>query len=144
MPKTHIYFGILFAGLIYLVFPVIGIVGFLVLLSASILIDIDHYSIYVWRKKDFSYKRSVEWFLDLQKKETFEKRVSPISLLHTVEVLAVIGVLAFFNQIFLFIFVAFMFHSICDTGLMVYEGKFFAREYSLIRYLKDYHHPRYI
>lgn len=128
LPKPHLVFGAIFSVILYITgFSVFSCV---VILLSSILIDFDHYLYYIIKKKDFSLKRAYIWHERLDK---FHKPM--MMVFHTVEFLILVLILSYFNRIFIFIFIGMIFHSILDMLDMLKKGIFYAREYSLIRYL---------
>jgi len=146
LPKNHVYIGIIFSILVYLIFPAVGILGALIIFAASVLIDVDHYSVYVWRKKDWSLKNSFKWYMEFKKNKdrTIKKLKSPMNVLHTIEFLFLFFVISIFNNLLFLIFVGFIFHSICDVYHMYREKELWAREYFLVRYLKNYKSGQYL
>ena len=129
LPKWHILFGFLFAYILYWFSPITIIEASLIFLS-SFLIDFDHYLFIINRKKLFNLKKAYYWHKALPKNH------KPIMhILHTIEFTIFIAILAYFFNIFLFIFIGMLFHSSLDVIDMFYNKKTRCREFSLIRYL---------
>jgi len=128
LPKWHILFGLLFSLILYFFFSVSLLNSSVVLLS-SVIIDVDHYLFYVKRKKNWSLRKSYEWNFGLRKKH------KPIlHIFHVVEFIILICASSYFLNIFLFVFIGILFHSIFDLiEMIVYGGN--GREFFLIRYL---------
>ena len=61
-PKYHFFLGLLFSLLSWFLFPQINLVGFIIILLSSILIDVDHYLFFILVKKDFNLKKAHIWF----------------------------------------------------------------------------------
>jgi len=120
MPKTHILSGIVASSVLYSVFDV-SFIAALFFLKASVLIDVDHYLFYVWRKKDFHLGRAFDWFIE--KKKVFEKLVrlerkkvmNAWFFLHGLESVLIFGLLGFFIwDVFYFVALGFLFHLVLD------------------------------
>ncbi|MDP2673070.1 MAG: hypothetical protein Q8O84_04625, partial [Nanoarchaeota archaeon] len=58
LPKYHVLFGFLFSLILFLIFPFIGLSGFLIIFISSVLIDIDHYLFYVFKNRIFSINKA--------------------------------------------------------------------------------------
>jgi len=129
-PKWHILLGIIFSILLYILFKITLFQTLLVFLS-SVLIDIDHYLFFVKRKKEFSLKKAFNWH-----KKLVGKQHKPIMhVFHTIEFVTLILILSFFWDIFVFVLIGILFHSIIDIIDMFYNKWYGLREFSLIRYL---------
>lgn len=117
LPKYHILFGFLFSLILYLLFPFVGLLGFLTIFLSSFLIDIDHYLYYVFKKKDLNLKSAYYFFIK-------KPKINPaMYFLHGIEVLSILFILGLFlNNLFLFIFIGFVFHLFLDVIWMVYFG----------------------
>lgn len=129
LPKYHILFGFLFSLILFLVFPFIGLLGFLIIFASSVLIDVDHYIYFVFVKKNFSLGEAYKYFFEKRKKYissvNSEKERSNLAmyLLHGIEILLIIFILGIFvNKIFLFIFIGFSFHLFLDIIELIYYG----------------------
>ena len=94
MPKTHFLLGALFAPILYFIFHA-GIVNSLIVLFASVLIDIDHYLFYAIGKNDWKPKNAFNFFLHLRKrfealpKHERKKYHTGFFPLHSIEFLAI-------------------------------------------------------
>ena len=58
LPKWHAFFGILYAFVIHILYPDIHIFFIVLIFAASVLIDVDHYLYYVYRKKDLNLRNA--------------------------------------------------------------------------------------
>jgi len=94
----------------------------IVIFLSAILIDVDHWFIYVLKKKDFSVVRSYKWFLALDK---LKKKPHFLCIFHTAEFFAFIALLSLKYQIFQFIFIGMAFHMALDiiTGIITGQGR---------------------
>jgi len=66
LPKYHIIYGFVFTLVLSLFFG-IGLLEFILIFTASVLIDVDHYLFYIWKKKDFSLSRAYDDFVKKEK-----------------------------------------------------------------------------
>jgi len=120
-PSRHLIFGTLFGVVIFLIFPSIKLFGFMTIILSSVLIDVDHYLLYVKKKKDLSLRNSYKWFIENEKKvlNLIKSQRSEIyvglCLFHGIEILLILIFLGIFiSETFLFIFIGFSFHLILD------------------------------
>jgi hypothetical protein len=137
LPKTHAFYGAIFALALYLFIPITLMQAILIFL-ASFLIDFDHYLWYISNKKDLILKNAYYYLKNLK-----DKRPG-MMLFHTVEFLLLVFLLSFFWDGFLAILVGMVFHSFLDIISLAYENKLHLREFSFIRYLSiKRKHPHY-
>lgn len=135
--KHHIILGGLFSLILFLVFPAIGLIEFSLIFLSSFLIDVDHYTYYVYKKKDLSLKKAYKWFMKMEKKllslprNQRNKISSNLVFLHGIEMLILLFLLGFVSKYFFFIFIGFSFHLLLD---MVKETSYHDRidKFSLI------------
>lgn len=126
LPNKHIFWGFLFSLFLGLVFPDgIGLIGALIIFLSSVLIDVDHYTYYVYRTKNWSLKKAASWYFlnrDKFKKMTRKQKdkiYTGLCFLHGVE--AIIILLMFiiipnpFSTLAIFIAIGFLFHLLLDT-----------------------------
>ncbi len=132
LPQHHFLIGSISSIFIYLNFPEISILNIIIFLLASVLIDVDHYLYYVYRKKDWNLKNAINWFmrngkalkkLDIKKRAEF---YTGFCFLHGIEVLILLAILGYFiNNIFSFIALGFLVHLILDYIHQAnYKGRF--------------------
>ncbi|MFW5847249.1 MAG: hypothetical protein ACOCUU_03780 [Nanoarchaeota archaeon] len=125
LPYKHIFLGAIFSYVIFLLFPQIEVLGFLIIFFSSFLIDVDHYIYYACKKKDFSLKRAVKWFFknrDILLNYSSKKRkefYTGIYFLHGIEILVVLGLLIFVSEYFLYVLIGFLFHIISDIIYLI-------------------------
>ncbi|MBT3404890.1 hypothetical protein HN832_01835 [archaeon] len=120
-PKQHFLIGLVFSALFVTAFPQIGILGFLLILASSVLIDVDHYLYYVHEEKNWSLKNAFKWFvikhkeyLQLPKTERSKHR-KLFFFLHGIEPLILLFILGyFFHTWFYYILIGFAFHLFLD------------------------------
>ncbi|MFA6023150.1 MAG: hypothetical protein WC781_03620 [Candidatus Pacearchaeota archaeon] len=144
LPKFHILFGLIFSGIVLFIFPQIQLSGFLIIWASSVLIDIDHYLYYVYRKKDWNLNNSFNWFIDLSKKynklsiEQREKVYFGFYFLHGAEAILILLIFIYFfqNIILIYILIGFLFHQLLDL-IDLYIKKM--KSYKLVSFLYSIH-----
>jgi len=131
LPKYHIIFGFLFSLILFLIFPFISLLGFLIIFFSSVLIDVDHYLFYVFKNRIFSINKAYNYFFEKRRKllakglkEKSVNQANPLMyIFHGIEVLLIFFILGLFvNKIFLFIFMGFSFHLFLDVLEQIYYG----------------------
>lgn len=130
-PSQHLVIGAIFAGILLWIFPEITVLGFLIIVAATVLIDTDHYLIYVWITKDWSLKNAYKWyrkigkkFKKLSKEERKELRHA-FYIFHGIEPLLVAYLLAYFvSQYFYFVLIGMALHMVLDIifGIFSHYG----------------------
>ena len=142
-PKYHIFFGAIFASIIFSIYPSISLEGAAVIFLASFLIDVDHYLYYGLVKKDWNLNHARQWYHEkFQKiiklpKEKRKGYYHGLYVFHGFEVLfllALLGILI--HPFFLLIFMGFNFHLFLDA-LADYYYKIKSGKYSLILPMKN-------
>lgn len=119
-PLKHLILGVAFSAILFLIFHKIGLIGFFLIIFSTFFIDVDHYFVYVYRKKDFSLKNAYNWFIKKERKlkklsrGRRKKYKSEILIFHGIEFWIFLVVLSFINIYFLFIFIGIMFHIFLD------------------------------
>ena len=129
LPRSHFVLGLFLSLILFILFPELGLTGFIAIWAASFLIDVDHYIYYIWLKKDWNLKNAHSWFMIQNAKAmklTHKQRLRKIKtipcLLHGVEALIILLALSFFHKIFLYIFIGFIFHEFLDLINAIYYG----------------------
>lgn len=133
LPSKHIIFGAIFSILVWLFFPVMGWLGAMIIFLSSVLIDVDHYLYYVYKKREFDIKDSVRWYLsntDLVKKMNKKQKAnfySGLYFLHGIEaIILLILLMLTFPNIFnftIFIIIGFLFHQVLDA-INLYKNEY--------------------
>jgi len=119
-PTQHLLLGIIFSLVLLFLFPQIGFLGASIIILSTVLIDVDHYIYYTFKKKDLSLKNSYNWFI--RKVTTFNnlprkqrnKFYIAFCCLHGLEVLLILLIFSTMFQYFFFIFIGFSFHLLLD------------------------------
>jgi hypothetical protein len=116
LPLYHLFLGIIFSLILFFLFPQIELIGFLIIILSTVLIDIDHYLYYIYKKKDLSLKNAYNWFVFRTKKLSLLSRkqrnefYQGFAFLHgfeTLLILFLIGYYFFWPIIYIFLGVAF-------------------------------------
>ncbi len=130
LPYQHLLLGILFAGFLFLIYPSIGLIGFVLILASTFLIDVDHYLYYVYKKREFNFFKARKWFIENLKQTQLLPREernnidTGISFLHGIEILTLLIFLGYFiSNYFFFVFLGFGFHLLLDIvyGLTLFD-----------------------
>jgi hypothetical protein len=141
-PSQHFIFGLIFSAILFFIFPKIGFLESSIILASTVLIDVDHYLYYVYKKKDFSLTRARKWFFKnrdiyLGQIPAFQKEniYGGICFLHGIEFILLLAILSFFVNIFIFILIGFFFHQILDLiemySFSLYPHKIISFFYSI-------------
>jgi len=133
LPQTHFILGIIFVILLYFLFsPIISIFGLAIILLSSVLIDIDHYVYYIFKKKDLNLFTAHKWYIkNIRKlysmnKEQKKKVYLGFYFFHGIESLIILFFLGFYlSPIFNLIFIGFLFHLFVDfISEIMFEHRF--------------------
>jgi len=127
LPKAHIFFGAIFSIILHL----FGLTTFqcTIIFLSSFLIDFDHYAWFVMKKKNLSLKKAFYYL------KTMDKKKPMLMFFHTIEFLFLILILSFFFDIFKFVFIGMMFHSVLDIIELKHTNELHLREFLFSRYL---------
>jgi len=144
LPKWHILIGFVFSYILVYFFNVSTISGFIIFISSFLIIDLDHYFLYILTKKDFNFIRFYNSSLDEHKKylnlSEEERRAykKKLFIFHGVEFWMVLIILAFFNDVFLLVLAGFVIHIIADWIEMYFIHEPFYIKFSQIyTYIKN-------
>jgi len=119
-PKQHLFFGILLIIFLFILHPEMGIIGISIILFSTLLIDIDHYIYYIYKKKYWSLINAYNFFNNKIKKVSSFPREKRNNLyvgfyfLHGFEIAFIMILLSYFSKYFLFAFVGISFHLLLD------------------------------
>ncbi|MAG38020.1 hypothetical protein CMI45_01365 [Candidatus Pacearchaeota archaeon] len=140
LPRYHILLGLIFAGVLYLLSPGIGLFNLSLIFLSSFLIDFDHYITGWQRTGSLSLKKIFEYHRKNNIKEKKEiargiRKKSDFHLFHTIEFHALIGLLGIFWIGFFYIFVGMIFHSLTDLLSLTYKGRLHRREFFFFNWI---------
>lgn len=148
-PSRHLIFGILFASVLFFFFPNIGFVGFLLIVLSTFFIDVDHYLLYVWMKKDISLRNAYNFFVKKHyefvsfSKERKKNLKYGILIFHGIEFWLILGLLSIFSDIFLYILIGIMFHIFLDwIALIYYETPIYCKFSQTYTFIKNKNLPK--
>lgn len=129
LPSRHIIYSTILCIILY---PLIGNNVFIVW-SASIFIDIDHYLWYIINQKSWNLYHAYK----KHEKHEFRHLNYKLNIFHLIELLILIGLLSFYNIIFLYISIGMLFHFILDwIDMFIGPETKKERTWSLIMYFK--------
>jgi len=120
LPKTHIILGFFYSLLIYALYPKITLTGAFIVFLASFLIDVDHYLIYVYKKKSCNLNKAFKWFKSQQEnwgrlpEKERKNYKEQILLFHGVEFVLLLTFLSIFSELFKYILIGILFHLALD------------------------------
>ena len=140
LPKWHILLGAIFTIALFLMAPETNPVYLALLFFASFLIDFDHYIMAVKRTNLLSVKSAFQYYKELDKieREEYKKGLrnkGDLHIFHTVEFHFLLALLSYFWVGFLFIFAGMVFHSIIDLAYLLYQDRFYRREFFFFNWL---------
>ncbi len=118
--KFHILLGAIFSFLVWLIFPSIEFSGFLIIFLSSVLIDFDHYLLYLFEKRDFNLKKAY-WYCrflgdknNLLPKNIAKKVYTPLCFFHGIEFILLLSILGIYFKTAVFILIGCIFHMSMD------------------------------
>ncbi len=118
-PTTHLFLGLIFSLLSYLIFE-ISLLEFLILfLSTWFFIDLDIVFIFIIKKRSLNPFRFYSWaknqkdFIIKSKKER-KKIHYYFRFFHSFELILLLLIFSFFNKFLFFVIIGFVFHLILD------------------------------
>jgi hypothetical protein len=140
LPRWHIFWGAVFTLLLYLVVPGIGLVNLALVFLASFLIDFDHYFVVGMKEGKWKFRENLKHHEEIDRIEKEErskgiKRRGNFHLFHTVEFLAVVGVGGVLWIGLFYVFIGMVFHSLLDVFSLLYNDRFYRREYFLSKWI---------
>lgn len=110
--------------------------------TGSVLIDVDHYILYVSRTGRFGIASMFRYFHDLQ---PIQRSIPYIGLcfFHTIDILLLIALLSFLHPLFAFIAAGCLYHFVLDLYHLRREKVLFIRAYFLLEHLIRRRAPGY-
>ncbi len=107
LPSVHFIVSLFLAVILY---PIFGwIVG--VILIGGFFIDVDHYLLYLFKKKDYSLRNAYFYFRNNDCSLILKK---DIFIFHTIESIVILSALSFYSELFLLINLGVVFHLVMD------------------------------
>ena len=120
-PSQHLFFGAIFSLILFLFFPQVGVIEFSIILLSTVLIDVDHYLYYVFKKKNMSLKKAYKWFMETEEKflafskEERNEIYTSFCYLHGIEILILLFFAIYISEYFLYAFIGIAFHFLLDV-----------------------------
>ena len=140
LPRWHIFYGLLFTILLFVVAPGVSVWYLLLVFLASIFIDLDHYLAFVHKTGKISllhsfeyHRKQGEWMRSQERRGLKPK--SDFHLFHTIEFHALIGLLGMIWIGLFYLFIGMIFHSLLDVIDGVQRNTFHRREYFFFKWL---------
>ena len=129
-PIKHLILGIFLALLLFVTIPEISLVSLGIIVASSVLVDIDHYFYYVYKKKKINPVKAYKWYMGNRKKcrtmSKEHKRTTHFGTycLHGIEILIILLLLGFFvSNFFYFVLIGVTFHLLLDLSVeIIYYG----------------------
>jgi hypothetical protein len=138
LPKWHVLIGFVISYILVYFFNLSLLAGAVIFLSSWLLVDFDHYLLYVIKNNDFDLSRAYLFFLQKRqsyirlsqiKRKEFKKS---ILIFHGIEFWAILVILSFFNKIFLFVLIGIFIHMLFDWIDLYYIKESFYQKISQI------------
>ncbi len=130
LPKTHFILALIFSGALFFL-DLANWWQTLVILASAVLIDVDHWFVYVIKHKDLSVKRAYKWFYSFYERGIIRRF---FCIFHTIESYILVALLAWRFEFFLYVFIGMVFHLILDV-IKAIDDQMYTREISTIYYL---------
>ena len=92
----------------------------LIIFAGGVLIDIDHYLWYVYKFKKISLFECYDYFIDGMRKDRINKNLGILLIFHTIEFIAMMLALSFFNELALIFTIGLLSHYLLD-GIFLYR-----------------------
>lgn len=132
LPKTHLILTAIFS-LLLLALGWATPLQAAIVLAAGVLIDTDHWFVYLFKKKDPSITRAYKWFYGFYERK--EKRKF-LEIFHTAEFFILIFLLSLKFHFFFFMLLGMLFHEVLDL-IEAAQMRFYGKQVSLIYGLLD-------
>jgi len=119
--SKHFFYGMIFSAFVYFIYPQIELLSSIIILLSSVLIDVDIYIYYLYKKKSWSLIKAYQWGKSRTKKVKQIPRqernniYGGIRFLHGVEILLITFILGIaLDRFFFFIFIGLALHLLLD------------------------------
>jgi hypothetical protein len=113
--------------------PVLGSEELALFAVGGVLIDVDHYLLYLWRRRNPSVTGMFRYFRELQPIQSTIPYVG-LCLFHTIDFFVLLGLLAFFHHPLAYLLGGCLFHFAFDLVHLRQEKVLFIRPYFLIEH----------
>jgi hypothetical protein len=122
--------------------PVLSVGEIIVFAIGGVLIDVDHYLLYIVRRHDLSIAGMFRYFNDLQPIETSIPYVG-LCVFHTVDFFLLLAALAYFYPLLGFLLAGCLFHFALDLFDLWRKGILFIRPFFLMEHFLRRRHSKY-
>jgi hypothetical protein len=89
--------------------------GSLWIIAGMVLIDFDHYVYYVFKIKDYSLRRAVNFYKEITRKKDIKAYHNVLRMFHTLEIITVMVILSFFFEFIMIITIGILIHISMDV-----------------------------
>jgi hypothetical protein len=144
LPHKHLIIGIAVVAVLFLLFPSMGFLGAGIILASSVLIDIDHYFYYIFKKRNVNPISAYRWFRGNMKKckripkEKKHEVHFGTCVFHGIEILILLSILGnLVSPIFYFILIGFALHLVSDLILEITKYNAFNKISVIYCFLKS-------
>jgi len=102
--------------------------------AGGVLIDVDHYLLYIQRTRRFDVRGMFRYFAELQ---PIQKTIPYVGLclFHTFDFFLIVGILALFHPLLIPLLAGFLFHFAVDLVDLQRKGVPFIRPYFIVEHL---------
>lgn len=141
IPRWHIFWGVIFFLAASILFPDTPYFDLLIMLVSSVLIDFDHYAVFVLKTGKIGLFKSFKWhekelLKEMQERKRGIRKRGHFHLLHTIEFHVLVYLLSYIWVGFFGVFVGMVFHSVCDFVWLIWADRLYRREYWLVNWLR--------
>ena len=136
-PKYHIIFSVIIS--IFLYFLNLDLLFVLLFFFSSILIDVDHYFLYIIKKKSFNPIKAYKYFKNKLngKNKKYQKPRIQLFIFHTIEFFILLLILSFFFNFLWPILFGCLFHESVDLIYALFKKhRKYKKANSIILYIK--------
>jgi len=136
LPKWHFLAALILS--IFL-FPIVQF-KILIFILVAVFIDVDHYLLYIYRKKDFNLIRAYSFFIEkgklFRKTRKYDRKYS-LCVFHTIEFLILLIILIPTSSFFQIAMLGYSLHMIQDILSQIFMNSFNTRNYSIVGYIYE-------
>jgi hypothetical protein len=109
-PSVHLLVSLILAVILYPTFNW----KVLFILIGGVLIDIDHYFLYIYRFRKFNLRNCYNYFYVEARKDNFKGIIGSLLIFHTIELLLISIILSFYIEFALIFTISLLIHYLLD------------------------------
>ena len=128
---VHFVFSLIIAIILY---PLFGWKALFVL-AGGVLIDVDHYIWYAYRHRKMNFFEAYKYYLKNLEKNDFTADIGILLVFHTIEFLAVMIILSFYDASFLLFTIGLLFHYLLDAVFLYFVAKQVIADHSIMHWI---------